>query len=158
MNKFFVALPLIATLIGCAGYVPGRQSYWDAQVKELCAKDGGVQIFEKLRVSEQDLVYLDKLDGKVSVPSKDSANPNSVAYSEFKLSPIYSAGSLAIDRAESTIVRRSDQVVIARWVVYKRSGGDIPTGIAHDSSFTCPDLTKIASDLQQLFIVERNSK
>lgn len=159
MNKLLIALLSFILLVGCAGYVPGHQTYWDVQVKEMCEKDGGVRIFEKLRVTEKDLVFLDKLlDGKIDVPDKSSAHQNSLAYSEFKLTTVHAKGNLLVDRAESIILRRADQVVIARWVVYKRSGGDFPTGLAYDSSFTCPDLNKIVSDMQQLFLLVGDSK
>ncbi len=158
MKKPSIALLLVITLSGCMGYVPGQQSYWDAQVREMCAKDGGVKIIEKLRLSKEDVNLLGSVDGNIRIPSKKSAHPNAPAYSELNITYVRNEGNPSVWRAESLIKRRLDQVVIARWVTYTRSGGDIPTGLVHDSSFTCPDLKKITSDLQLLFIVEGDSK
>lgn len=158
MKKIFIALLLTSALAGCMGYVPGRQSYWDAQVREMCARDGGVKIIEKLPITKTDTAFLGRLDGKLAVPSKASAHPRSPVYSEFSLVTIHSDGNLLVDRAESRIIRRSDGLVVAQWVVYKRSGGDVPTGLVHDSSFTCPDTKTIVTDIQKIFVIEGESK
>jgi hypothetical protein len=143
----------VVTLSGCMGWAPGRQAYWDAQVKEMCDKDGGVKIFEKLRISKPDIDLLGRIDGKIAVPSKNSAHPNAPVYSELKITSIRDANP-RVFRSESVIIRRADQTILARWVAYSRSGGDFPTGLSEGTSFNCPDLKAITSDLQQLFIVE----
>ena len=154
-----IAMVLLATatLSGCMGWVPGRQAYWDAQVKEMCAKDGGVQIFEKLRISKSDIDLLGRVGGKIGVPVKELAHPNSPAYSVLTITNLREWNP-RVSRSESTIIRRADQAVVARSVVYARSGGDFPTGFSEGTSFVCPDLKKITSDLQQLFVVEGDSK
>ena len=149
---FAVPLFFMAFLMLILIFYEGRKAYWDAQVREMCAKDGGVKIFEQLRVSPMDITFLGRLDGKISVPSKESASSNAPAYSEFKIKDIRE-GSPRVWRSESTIRRRKDQVIVAQWVTYTRAGGDFPSP-AHDSSFTCPDLKTITNDLQKLFIVE----
>lgn len=157
MKRMLIVSLLLLALSACAGYVPGRQSYWDAQVREMCAKDGGVQIIEKLRISKSDIDLLGTTDGKISVSIKELANPRAPAYAVNRMTVIRD-GNPSVWRSEWDIVRRTDQVVVARWVAYSRSGGDIPTGLAHDSRFTCPDLKEITTDLQQLFIVEGDTK
>lgn len=150
--------PLLVSFVhGCAGYVPGRQAYWDAQVREMCAKDGGVEIFDKLRLKERDLQFISRRDGKFLVPSKQSAVPNAPVYSEMRITYLRKEPGPQVWRAESIITRTSDQAVIARWVVYTRSGGDLPSP-AHESHFTCPDLKTIASDIQRLFVVDGEEK
>jgi hypothetical protein len=148
---------LVVALGGCLGYVPGRQSYWDAKVKEMCDKDGGVTIYEKLRVSNADVELLGKVDGKFSVPIKQLAPANAPAYAVQKRTLLGGEGSVHIGRLESTIIRGSDQKILARWVIYSRTGGDFPSP-AHASTFSCPDLKTITSELQSLFIVEGTSE
>ena len=157
MNKLICTLLFLVTNVGCDGYMPGRQSYWDAQVKEMCAKDGGVQIIEKMRISKSDIDLLATTDGKISVAVKELANPRAPAYAVNRITLIRD-GNPSVWRSEWDIVRRKDQVVVARWVAYSRSGGDIPTGLAHDSRFTCPDMKIITTDMQQLFVIEKESK
>jgi hypothetical protein len=148
---------LVAVPPGCMGYVPGRQTYWDEKVKEMCEKDGGVKIIEKLRITKTDIDLLGKIDGKIGVPIKALAHPKAPAYAELKTTDLREWNP-RVSRSESTIIRREDQAVVARSVVYARSGGDIPTGLSEGTSFVCPDLKAISSDLQQLFIVDGDSK
>lgn len=152
-------LPILmsaALLVGCAGYVPGEKAYWDAKVRELCAKDGGVQILEKWRVSEQDLSLLRRINGKISVPIESAAPPDSPVYAVIRKEYVRQ-GNPEVHRSEVTIVRRRDKAVLARSVTYGRVGGDFPSH-AHPSSFACPDPRKNASDIQEVFIVEGEAK
>jgi len=148
---------LSAVIAGCMGWAPGQQSYWDEKVKEMCEKDGGVKIYEKLRVSKVDIERLGRVGGKIGVPVKELAHPNSPAYSLMTVTNLREWNP-RVSRVESIIIRRGDQAVVARSVVYARSGGDFPTGMSEGTSFSCPDSRKITSDLQELFVVEGDSK
>jgi hypothetical protein len=151
-----VLASLALGLSGCFGWVPFRQAYWDAKVKEMCEKDGGVTISEKLHISKSDIDLLGRVDGKIGVPMKDLAHPNAPAFAVNQIT-ILRDGNPGVWRSEWAVTRRVDQVIIARVVIYNRSGGDFPSP-AHESRFTCPDLKVITSDLQQLFVVEGDSK
>ena len=160
MKNILIVLLLSITFVGCAGYVPGRQSYWDAQVKEMCEKDGGVTIFERIRMSKADIdrrILPMTADGKLGIALKELAHSDAPVYAERKTTYLRESNP-QVGRVEWIAIRRSDQVVVARWISYGRFGGDLPTGLAHDSSFGCPVPRKITSDLQQLFIVEGDSK
>lgn len=146
----------IVFLAGCAGYVPGKKAYWDAQVRELCAKDGGVRIFEKLRLSQQDLRLLSYKNGVIGVLDERLADPNAPVYGVSGKEVLRKANP-SISRTEGSIVRRRDKKIMASWVVYHRVGGDFPSH-AYPSSFECPDLTKIGDELQEVFIIEGSKK
>lgn len=103
-----------------------------------------------------DIDLLGKVDGKIGVPIKNLAHPNAPAYAVNRIT-ILREGNPSVWRSEWEIMRRSDQVVVARWVAYSRSGGDFPSW-AHESRFICPNLTKITSELHQLFIIEEDQK
>jgi hypothetical protein len=143
---------IVWLLTGCAGYVPGRQTYWDAQVKEMCAKDGGVSIFEKIRVTPSEVKLLGHVNGRIAIPVKELANPRSPVYA-VNTTSVVREGNPAVWRSEWNIIRRIDGAVLARSVTYNRSGGDIPSP-AYESRLTCPAQKTISSDLQRLFIVE----
>src|SRR4051812_12232677 len=49
---------LLLMISGCGGWLPGRQDYWDGKVKEMCAKDGGVTVFEQVTITRQDALKL----------------------------------------------------------------------------------------------------
>ncbi|MBX9904850.1 MAG: hypothetical protein K2Y31_10880, partial [Burkholderiales bacterium] len=57
-----------------------------------------------------------------------------------------------------TDLRGDYQAIVAKSIVYARSGGNLPTGFSEGTTFSCPDLKTIRSDLQQLFILEGDSK
>jgi hypothetical protein len=155
---WFLMIPvfLIALLILTILFYEGRKAYWDVQVKEMCVRDGGVKIFEKLRISKADIDLLGRVDGKIDVPIKQLAKPESPAYMELEFTNLRE-GEPRITRTESAVIRRADRIVVARWVIYSRFGGDFPSP-AHPSISRCPELKKITSDLQPLFIVEGDSK
>jgi len=158
MKKTLIGLLLLfsVTLTGCAGYVPGRQAYWDAQVREMCERDGGVTIYEKLSISRSDVDLLGRVGETIGIPAKELANPKAPVYEEIKITYI-KKGNPQVTRSEMNVVRRSDRLVIARAVIYARSGGDFPSP-SHPSSFSCPDMKVIRSDLQQLFVVQGEKK
>ena len=160
-NRFgkAIAMLLLVILAGCVGWAPGQQAYWDEKVKELCEKDGGVTIYEPIRVSRAEInrhVLPMTRDGKLGIALKQLAHPDAPAYAERKTTYIRE-GNPQVARIEWIAVRRSDRAVAARWVIYGRLGGDPPSP-AHESHFSCPDPEKITLDLQPLFIVQDDLK
>ena len=139
------------------GYLPGRQSYWDAKVREMCKKDGGVTIYEHVPVSRADLKLLGKVDDQIAIPIEDLANPEAPVYALEKITYLRKEGKPQVWRTEYEIVRRSDKVIVARAVLYTRAGGDFPSPSA-GSSFICPDPKAITTETQQLFVVEEDPK
>lgn len=53
-----IPVALISLLVLAIGFYEGRKAYWDSKVREMCAKDGGVQIINKLRVSTEEILAL----------------------------------------------------------------------------------------------------
>lgn len=159
---WLLAIPaaLIVLLILVIGFYEGRKAYWDAQVREMCAKDGGVTIFERVRVSKADIDrrVLPIAGGMLSVAIKELAHPEAPVYGLERITRLHEAGNLRVSRIEVLVIRRTDQAVVAKEVSYGRFGGDLPTGLAHDSSYGCPDLKANAASLAKLFIVEGASK
>ncbi|MGH7602920.1 MAG: hypothetical protein ACRENK_02860 [Gemmatimonadaceae bacterium] len=150
---------LVVMIGGCMGYVPGQQSYWDAKVKEMCEKDGGVTIYHQIRISRAEIdrhVLPVTADGKLGVALKELAQPDAPVYAVRKTTYLHESNP-QVGRVEWTAIRRSDGAAVARWITYGRSGGDFPSP-AHASNFTCPNPEKIISDLQKLFAVEREVK
>jgi hypothetical protein len=156
-----VACLFVAALAGCMGYVPGRQSYWGEQVQKMCEKDGGVAIYERVGISKAEIdrhVLPMTVDGKLSFTIKELAHPDAPIYGVERIT-LLRASNPQVRRSESVIIRRTDQVAVARWVIYSMVGGDFPTGLSEGERFICPDLKKMTSDLhEQLFIIEGDSK
>lgn len=162
----FVVL-LFPAMAGCMGYVPGRQYYWDSQVREMCEKDGGMIVYERVPITKAQVesgvqpstwtgMGVGRGDRRIGAPPKALARPWTLVYSEFKFTEIRD-GNPSVSRTEITFVRSGDQSMVARYVLYGRGGGDFPS-IAHPSSFSCPDLQTMASEINKLFMVIDENK
>lgn len=150
--KVLAGLTIAVVLSGCAGYVPGAKSYWDARVKELCAKDGGVKIYEKLHVTKTDIENLGRVGGGIAIPIKRLADPNAPVYAINQITHIRDKDP-EVWRSEWRIIRRKDQAVIAIEVSYHRAGGDAVV-VDQPSGYTCPAPDRLNADLQSLFVLE----
>jgi hypothetical protein len=154
MPSLLAAVGLVALLAGCAGYVPGRQAYWDTRLKELCAEDGGVRIIERVVLSPRDVASLPRSDGMISIPSEATKDPSQSLYAKTARTTMLHEKNPSVRRDLKVVIRASDKRVVAEWVVYSRVGGDFPTGISHPSSFTCPEPRQLLEELQPLFVVK----
>ena len=114
-------------------YGGGRKFYYDAEVRRLCAIDGGVKVYETVTLPPE---RFDKY-GNVHIPSKKSAKPEDEYYSESD-SYYYKKGDPEIFKSYYRIIRRNDEKIMSESTNVIRRGGDMP-GPWHPSSFSCPD-------------------
>jgi len=105
------------------------QVYWDHKVKELCEKDGGVTVYEKMELTKEEF-------NKLDIPFEKLAKPDSLYY-RVSLEDIVINDSPRVWKGGQKIIRRNDGKVLGIQITYSRRGGDIPTGISHDSHFGC---------------------
>lgn len=147
-----IALGLLAvSLAGCMGYVPGRQSYWDAKVKEMCEKDGGVTVYERVKISRQD----SRLLWGAGQPLPTESTRKDLPYFWESIETTIRDSYPKVGRAETLVKRRSDGKVLGKSVQYWRTGGDFPTGFSEATSFICPQHADLS---EQVFLVEEDSK
>lgn len=106
----------------------------DAEVLRLCARDGGVKVYEKVKLPAE------KFDtfGVAQVPSKDKAKPEDDYFFERDVQYL-KKGNPELWRSQHRLIRRKDGKVLGESVRYSRRGGDMP-GPWHESSFSCPDI------------------
>lgn len=156
-----VVLGLVAILVLVVGFYEGRKAYWDYQIKEMCERDGGVSVYDRVRISRVDIhrhVLPMTADGRLGFTVKELAHPEAPIYAVERVTYLREDNP-RVRRIESVIMRRANETVVAKWVIYARAGGDVPTGFSEETSFICPDLQKMTSDLsERLFIVEGDSK
>jgi len=131
---------MLAGLGACAGYVPGRQSYWDSRVRELCATDGGAKIYETVTLSPQDYARLSDLVGSAK---DDQGKPYVVSVSRTTIRESHPA----VGRIVTKIVRRSDGKILGESIRYWRRGGDFPTGISEPSMYVCPEVPNLSTQV-----------
>lgn len=120
--------------------------YWDAQVRKLCAKDGGVKVYETVELTPG----LINRGGGVSIPSKRSATAEDLYFYEME-DQYLRKNNPSLIRTSTVVIRRRDHKVLGKSISYSRGGGDLH-GPWHPSAFLCPDPTKGNSVLSAVFI------
>lgn len=130
---------LVAALLLLTGCEKDRL---DAQVKELCAKDGGIKVYETVKLPPE---KFDKY-GAVRIPSRRDAKPEDEYYYE-RDTTYLRTGNPSMWRGHHRIIRRSDGKLLGESIRYSRRGGDLP-GPWHESSFGCPPIDKDQPQLE----------
>lgn len=152
-----IPLVLIGLLVLVVIFFEARKVYWDHIVKEMCEKDGGIQILGQVAVTGSDIEMLGHIGEEIAVPVKELASKDAPVYSESTTTYIRDSYP-KIRHSDVEIIRREDEKTIARYSRYARIGGDFPTGIVQPSSFSCPDSEVIISEINKIFIVEEELK
>lgn len=142
------AVVALAWLAASFWYGGGRKYYYDAEVERLCAIDGGVKVYETVRLPAE---RFDKY-GNIGLRSKRYAKSTDEYYLDMEELPIM-AGDVNVIKHVARAIRRSDGKVMGDSVHYGRGGGDLP-GPWHPSSYSCPDLTAQPGLEKSIFIKE----
>lgn len=123
----------VAALGGCSS---PRKSELDREVDRLCAIDGGVHIYEVVRLPKEDFGP----DGEVFPQYRRRLLTEGRFGTAFGVrldDRVIVAGDPSLTRQNTLIVRNSDNKVLGEVVIYGRRGGDGP-GPAAPSSYLCP--------------------
>lgn len=124
----------------------GRNLWLDQQVREMCANDGGIKVYETVTLPAD---QFDKYD-QLRVPFKKYAKPEDKYFFESASRDIQ-IGNPAIWRNHFIIIRRDDGKAMGEAISYARRGGGLP-GPWHSSSFRCPKDADTGDLIKQLFI------
>ncbi|OGT12826.1 MAG: hypothetical protein A3J49_15440 [Gallionellales bacterium RIFCSPHIGHO2_02_FULL_57_16] len=150
MKTFATLLLLLPFATAC---VSGpSKSELDAEVKRLCAIDGGIKVYETVTLPAG---RFDKW-GNVGIPNKKYAKPTDEYYYESE-DHYYRQGNPTFLRSRSWIVRRSDGKILGESIRYGRGGGDLP-GPWHGSSFDCPPIADAEGKLESLIFLNGDKK
>lgn len=138
-DLIFIAVAGVA-MAGCNSEI----SRLDAQVRELCQKDGGLHVYEKV------ILPADKFDkfGEVRVPPKDLMKPEDEFFYEIH-STTYMEGRPRLWRSHQKLFRRSDLKLLGEAIGYTRGGGDF---LPPESSFSCPEDADIKYLAHRVFV------
>jgi len=145
-NMLLLLAALVALLLLAIGFFEGRKAYWDYRVKEMCEKDGGGKVYERVPLPQK---YVDA-DGFIRIPSRGKAGSNDLFSYSVETRKI-KEGNLSVYRYHITVVRHTDSVILGESVVYGRSGGDFPT-FAYPSRFVCPENQGESQLISAIFI------
>jgi len=129
-------LALMLCAISLTSCATPSQVYWDHKVKELCEKDGGVTVYEKMEISKKSYPNIKvNSNGYSILPSESMATTDDPFYLSYHTSIIHESEP-RVDRTETSIVRASDKKILSTIVTYGRGGGDLIV-IDHPSHFSC---------------------
>lgn len=150
MRATLIFLFLLSFAAGCSSG-PVAKAQLDAEVKRLCAIDGGIKVYETVKLPAR------KFDKRLQFinfykPMEDE-NALGQEYLFKRIQHYYRQGNPEMSRIHYQVFRRSDGKLLGETVLYGRGGGDMP-GPWHDSSFTCPPYVEAGENilLKKLFI------
>jgi len=148
MKKRLLAMATVCSICVLLAGCETEKNRLDQEVRRLCAKDGGVKIYETVKLTPK---LLDSF-GRIWIPSIKDAKESDEYYYVSQM--VYlRKGDPDMWRRSAKIIRRSDGKVLGESVYYARRGGDIP-GPWHRSSFGCDDIRKNPDFEKAIFLKE----
>ena len=143
--KWFAVFSLSLLVVSCTGCSTIRKAYWDHKVKELCLKDAGVTVYEKVGMRKEEYDKFRLLDFDKNDPSQKYYTVSNDTY----LKKDKGLDGMWVKKYEEVAIRKSDTKVLGNRVSFGRRGGDsIIFSWMHPSSFGCHSMG-IRQDLQQ---------
>jgi hypothetical protein len=131
-SGLFDAVVLLAGTLLLAGC---EKVQLDNQVRELCAKDGGIKVYETVKVPPEKFDSYGRLAFWDPTLGENALGIEYILKEERKY---YRQGDPEMERTHYEIWRRGDKKKLSEATIYSRRGGDIP-GPWHPSSFSCPE-------------------
>ena len=147
-SKLIFLMPLIIFTSGCEKWA------LDKQMKELCAKDGGVKVYEAVTLPPE---MFDQ-DGSPfpGWRNRKSLDRFGKDYRYERIDQVLDSGDPLkgegrLERTEWRIVRQADQKLLGAGVAYIRVGGDFIL-LGHPSGAHCPSAYNTNQLSHEVFI------
>jgi hypothetical protein len=118
----------------------------DREVKRLCAIDGGIKVYETVKLSAERFTQL----GFISIPYKEIAKPEDEYYYE-SYTDYLIRGNPELVKYRYLVYRQFDRKLLGEITHYARRGGGVP-GPWHMPAFRCPEETD--ADLNKLIFTK----
>lgn len=150
--KGFLLVTIIIIMIGLAG-TGVNKAYWDYQVKGMCERDGGVEVFEVVSLTKDQYLKNAGNSGNIQILSKRISKARHDFYRQIE-DTVINGSNPRVVKSEYITYRKSDEKILGKFVTYSRVGGDFPTGF-HRSSFSCADMIGFKTNtIKEIFLVE----
>jgi hypothetical protein len=120
----------------------------DRMVDELCAKDGGIKVYETVTLPKERFNQW----GKFEVRDGKHMKPGDEYYSVWKVTNIEGRhessdiSSMTVYQSHFLIYRISDKKLLGESISYTRRGGD-PISPSHPSSYSCNRVISMESQI-----------
>ncbi|MDD5385112.1 MAG: hypothetical protein PHG89_09575 [Gallionella sp.] len=155
--KTLISLLLLLPLATACASGPGK-SELDAEVNRLCAIDGGIKVYETVKLSADKFNKYGQINFYKPTQGENTLGPEYIYKWDIHY---YKKGEPAVNGAQETsmrrdhikITRKSDMKLLGEVVMYNRGGGDLP-GPWVPSSYHCPDRLEATEGIlmNQIFI------
>lgn len=131
-----LAIPvlLLLLILLALGFYEARKAYWDYQVRELCAKDGGIMVYETVKLPPEKFNEWGQVNFYRPTQKEQALG---VEYQFRENIKALKTGAPELLRYHYEVVRRADFMLLSQTISYQRGGGDFP-GPWQPSAFTCP--------------------
>lgn len=123
-----IACLVMSLLTGC------EKARLDKRVKELCAKDGGIKVYETVRLPPEKFNQWGQPDFYKPTQGENALGSEYLLKQEVYF---YRRGNPEMSRTHLSVFRQSDKKLLGELIMYGRGGGDMP-GPWYESSFRCP--------------------
>lgn len=152
MPRIDAVVLAFSALVAVGGCGPVEKFRLDREVDRLCAIDGGVHVYETVRLAKEDF----GADGEVfpqfrSMPL-ESGRYGSKYFATLDRQTLV-AGDPSLVKSTIRIIRRSDGKILAQQINYVRGGGDLP-GPWASSTHQCKQVLKPQQPLTSVFVKE----
>lgn len=127
------------------------KSELDAEVKRLCAIDGGIKVYETVKLPPEMFNKYGQINFYKPTQGENALGPEYIYKMDIHY---YKKGEPAVNGPQETsmrrdhfrIIRKSDFKLMGEFVLYRRAGGDLP-GPWMPSSYDCPDTQVVNSSV-----------
>ena len=150
-----IAIVLAALLMAWWLFYPSERDRLDAEAKRLCAIDGGVRVYETVKLPPE------KFDqyGRLSVPS----NEDKVGFGYYRKyeywllqGPIDPSYGPNLTKHKVSILRSNDKKIMGEDIYFQRAGGCPLEGYVQGCGFQCPSSDD--QDLEAFIFSKEQSK
>lgn len=118
-------------------YGGGQKIYYDAQVNRLCKQDGGIKVYETVKLPAEKFNQWGQINFYKPTQGENALGSEFVFKRDIQY---FRKEPPTFIRHHYQVIRRTDGKVLGEAVSYGRGGGDLP-GPWHPSSFTCPEVS-----------------
>lgn len=118
----------------------------DDEVRRLCAIDGGIKVYETVKLPAE---QFDEYD-QIWIPYKENAKTEDKYYIVWQVQ-YFKEDNPSLSRDHIQVVRRLDSKILGESISYVRTAGDTP-GPWHHSTFRCPENAGSPRLIERIFI------
>jgi hypothetical protein len=144
---------LVLALVAFVVHHEWLKSSLDAQVRGMCGKDGGIKIYETVKLPANKFNEWGQVNFYKPNQDENALGPE---YQMKRDTTYFRRGNPEMSRTHIQVFRTNDQKLLGEAVFYGRGGGDIP-GPWYGSGLNCPEISAKTDVLRQVFVIDEGN-